>query len=123
MPAADESSCSASVSTFANTMPAWVCEAASNTGAKLRQGPHHDAQKSTSTMPGPDTVSSKRSIPSSTVAMGEATTGPRRLVPGAHPGRAPGVSRQPRKDSYTPSGTEMWCDTRDEPGQNHTLFG
>src|SRR5674476_178669 len=42
--------CSASVSTLPNTMSGLAVAAASNTGAKLRHGPHHEAQKSTRTM-------------------------------------------------------------------------
>src|SRR2546421_6460913 len=68
MPAAAEISCSASVSTLANTMSACVSDACSNTGANLRQGPHQPAQKSTSTISCPLTVSQNVSPVSSCVA-------------------------------------------------------
>jgi hypothetical protein len=51
MPAAAEISCSASVSTFAKVISGYYSEAAWKIGAKDRQGPHHAAQKSTTTMP------------------------------------------------------------------------
>lgn len=59
----------ASVSTLAKVMSGLSSDADSNTGAKLRHGPHHAAQKSTRTMPSPFTVVSKVSSVSSVVAM------------------------------------------------------
>ena len=63
------SSGSASVSTLANVMSACASEAASNTGPKVRHGPHHAAQKSTSTMPSSSMSSSKVLVVAVTVAM------------------------------------------------------
>src|SRR5689334_12147482 len=63
------SSCCASESTLPKTMPPCFSDAASNTGAKPLQGPHHDAQKSTRTMSFLVTTSSKLSFVSSTVAI------------------------------------------------------
>src|SRR5487761_1062401 len=62
------SSCSASVSTLANTTPSWVSEAASKMGANIRHGPHQLAQKSTNTTSFDVTVSSKLLLSSATVA-------------------------------------------------------
>src|SRR4029077_10502222 len=50
MSAAAASCCSASVSTFAKTTSGWTSDDAANVGANALHGPHHDAQKSTSTM-------------------------------------------------------------------------
>ncbi len=69
MPAAAASCCSASVSTLPKTMSGCVSEAASNTGAKARHGPHHAAQKSTRTMPSEVTVSWKEAAVSAVEAM------------------------------------------------------
>src|SRR6201996_4241823 len=55
--AAAASSCSASVSTFACTTSGCLSAEAENVGANCRHGPHHDAQKSTSTMSLPLIVS------------------------------------------------------------------
>src|SRR3954467_2341836 len=55
--AAAANSCSASVSTLANTTSGCFSEAALKVGAKARHGPHHEAQKSTSTKSLPLTVS------------------------------------------------------------------
>ena len=49
MCAAWASALSASVSTFPNTTPSCLVDAASKVGANARQGPHHAAQKSTRT--------------------------------------------------------------------------
>src|SRR5262249_24537209 len=65
---APASSCSLSAFTLPKTTSACRSEAASNTGAKLLQGPHHGAQKSTITMSLAVTVCSKLSLLSSTVA-------------------------------------------------------
>lgn len=54
----------------------------SKTGAKLRQGPHQEAQKSTRTMPSPVTVVSKLSLVSSIVLMVEPTVATLRVFPG-----------------------------------------
>ncbi len=70
MPAAPARPCSASVSTLPNTMSGCACEAASNTGANCRHGPHQDAQKSTSTMSLSSTAVSKVPAVNATVAMG-----------------------------------------------------
>ncbi len=67
--AAAASSCSASVSTFPNTTSEWTREADSNTGAKLRHGPHQAAQKSTRTMSLSRTVDSKSVAVRVTLAM------------------------------------------------------
>jgi hypothetical protein len=69
MPAAAARDCSASVSTFANTTSSCFVEAASNTGANWRHGPHHSAQKSTNTMSLPSMVSGKLASVISIVAM------------------------------------------------------
>ena len=58
IPKAAASSPWASVSTFPNTMPGWASEAFSKMGPNMRQGPHHEAQKSTSTVPLPAMVAS-----------------------------------------------------------------
>src|ERR1035437_4295185 len=58
-----------SVSTFANTVSGCCSEAASYTGAKALQGPHHDAQKSTNTVSFARSTSSKFSFVSSIVAI------------------------------------------------------
>src|SRR3954463_2919455 len=50
MSAAAASCCSASVSTFAYTTSGCSSDEAANVGAKALHGPHHDAQKSTSTI-------------------------------------------------------------------------
>src|SRR5579862_1221725 len=63
------SSCSASVSTLANTTPSCLLETSSKTGANIRQGPHQLAQKSTSTTSFEDSVSSKSFLPRLTVAI------------------------------------------------------
>src|ERR1035438_6598737 len=63
------SSRSASVSTLANTISGYSTDAASKTGANVRHGPHHDAQKSTSTMSFDDKTSSKFFAVRLTVAM------------------------------------------------------
>src|SRR5947199_3677329 len=55
--AAAASSCSASVSTLACTTSGCLSAEAEKVGANWRHGPHHDAQKSTSTMSLPLTVS------------------------------------------------------------------
>src|SRR5689334_6813968 len=62
------SSCCASVSTLANVMSGCFSEARSKTGANRTHGPHHDAQKSTRTMPSP-TVCSKFSDVNATVVI------------------------------------------------------
>ena len=74
--AAAASCCSASVSTFANTMSVWVSDAFSKTGPNMRHGPHHSAQKSTSTMSEPVIVSSKVAAVSDSLPWG--SPGPRR---------------------------------------------
>ena len=58
-----------SVSTLPNTASAWRSEARSNTGPNIRHGPHHAAQKSTSTSPPPPVTASKFAWVSSTVAI------------------------------------------------------
>src|ERR1700687_56410 len=50
MSAAAASPCSASVSTLACTMSGCLSDEAAKVGANARHGPHHDAQKSTSTI-------------------------------------------------------------------------
>src|SRR3954452_4215070 len=50
MSAAAASCCSASVSTFAYTTSGCSSDEAANVGANALHGPHHDAQKSTSTI-------------------------------------------------------------------------
>src|SRR5271165_295721 len=57
-----------SVSTLPNTMSGCCSEAASKMGPNIRQGPHHEAQKSTNTVAFDDTTSLKFSSVSSTVA-------------------------------------------------------
>src|SRR6516162_9064560 len=69
IPSAPASSGWASVSTLPNTASAWVPDARSNTGPNMRHGPHHAAQKSTSTSPSPLVTASKFADVSSTVAM------------------------------------------------------
>src|SRR5689334_16905068 len=69
MPNAPASSCWSSVSILPNTMSVWVSDAFSKMGANMRHGPHHDAQKSTSTMSLLVTVSSKVSLVRVTVAI------------------------------------------------------
>src|SRR3954452_22752315 len=69
---APASSGCASVSTLAKTMPGCLPDASSKIGPKRRHGPHHSAQKSTSTMPLPATTSAKLSLVSSMVAMESA---------------------------------------------------
>jgi 2-polyprenyl-6-methoxyphenol hydroxylase-like FAD-dependent oxidoreductase len=59
MPNLAASSGSAPVSTLPNTAPACRSDAFSKTGPNIRHGPHHAAQKSTSTRPSPLTVASK----------------------------------------------------------------
>ena len=59
----------ASVSTFPNTMSVWRVEASSNTGAKLRHGPHHSAHQSIRTMSLLLMVSLKLSLVISEVGM------------------------------------------------------
>src|SRR5450755_2604938 len=74
IPNALASSGSASVSTLPNTASACWPEARSKIGPNIRQGPHHSAQKSTSTMPSLVT-SLKLSAVSSTVAMPASSPG------------------------------------------------
>ena len=62
MPSEPASSCSASVSTLANVDVGLSSLDASKTGANERHGPHHDAQKSTRTMPSSLTVDSNWSV-------------------------------------------------------------
>ena len=62
-------SCSASVSTLPNTMSGCRSETRSYTGANARHGPHHAAQKSTSTIPSAPVTSSKVAPVSVLVAM------------------------------------------------------
>jgi len=62
MPTAWARSCSASVSILPNTTSVCFSAAFSNTGANILQGPHHSAQKSSSTMPGFSTISWKLSM-------------------------------------------------------------
>src|SRR5687768_10801121 len=69
MSAAAARPCSASVSTLACTMSGWASDDASKIGANWRHGPHHDAQKSTSTISLLVTVFSKAASVSSTVGM------------------------------------------------------
>ena len=57
--AAAANCCSASVSILPKVMSEYFSLAASKTGAKLRHGPHHAAQKSTKTVPLPEMVDSK----------------------------------------------------------------
>src|SRR5664280_3604701 len=59
----------ASVSTLPNTMPGCCSDAASKMGPNTRQGPHHEAQKSTTTVAFDDTTSSKFSLVRSTVVI------------------------------------------------------
>src|SRR5215469_17312170 len=59
----------ASVSTLPNTASGLRSDARSNTGPNILHGPHHDAQKSTSTSPPSSTTDSKFALVSSTVAM------------------------------------------------------
>src|SRR6266576_5963372 len=75
IPAAAEISCSASVSTLGNTMSGCASDACSNTGANLLHGPHQPAQKSTSTISCPLTVSQKVSPVSSCVATSSPIVG------------------------------------------------
>src|SRR2546429_1663444 len=89
MPAAAEISCSASVSTLANTMSGCASDACSNTGANLLHGPHQPAQKSTSTISCPLTVSQKVSPVSSFVA----TSSPIVVVYGVNDGGASLIPR------------------------------
>src|SRR5215471_1503000 len=65
---APASSCSSSALILPKTMSACLSEADSNTGLKLRQGPHHGAQKSRMTRSFP-AILSKLSLVTSTVAM------------------------------------------------------
>src|SRR5688500_15622157 len=67
-PNACSSVCCASVSTLPKMMSSCCSEACSKTGANIRHGPHHDAQKSISTVPLPPATSSKFCSVSSTVA-------------------------------------------------------
>src|SRR5215212_10243316 len=69
MPAAAARSCSCSVSTLPNTMSPCFWLACSYTGAKRRHGPHHSAQKSTSTIPPSATVCANVSLAKDTIAM------------------------------------------------------
>ena len=71
MPKAAASSSWASVSTLPNTMSGWASEAFSKMGPNMRQGPHQEAQKSTSTVPLPAMVASKLSRVSSMVGMAD----------------------------------------------------
>src|SRR5665213_2291696 len=65
----------ASVSTLPNTMSGYRSDAASKMGPNIRQGPHHEAQKSTSTVAFDDTTSSKFSLVRSTVATHHSSLG------------------------------------------------
>src|SRR3990172_10096201 len=64
----DASSGWASVSTLPKTRSGCASDAASKVGPNIRHGPHHAAQKSTSTVSLPVIVDSKLSLVSSTVA-------------------------------------------------------
>src|SRR5690606_5776594 len=90
------SSRSASVSTLPKVMSGCLAAAASNTGANMRHGAHHAAQKSTRTIPGADTVLSKFSSVRVLVLMttllnciprGVSTTIPQGVYPLNHPDR------------------------------------
>lgn len=70
MPAAPESSRSASVSTLPKTMSECFSAAFSKTGANIRHGPHQEAHQSTSRMSLSLTAASKLSAVRLTVAMG-----------------------------------------------------
>src|SRR5512138_335163 len=74
-------------------MLACFSEAASNTGAKPRQGPHHGAQKSTMTTSLPLMVDSKLSLVSSMTAM---------LVPAEWKGAAEGTNKKARGRTFAP---------------------
>src|SRR6266702_6725816 len=63
------SDCSASVSTLPNTASGCSAETRSKIGPNIRQGPHHDAQKSTRARSAPPITVSKFSAVSSTVAI------------------------------------------------------
>ena len=63
------SCCSASVSTLACTISRCACDDLSKTWVKARHGQHHDARKSTSTMPLPTMVDPKSAIVRLFVAM------------------------------------------------------
>src|ERR1035437_3191863 len=69
MPNEPANSNCASVSTLPNTMPGCCSDAASKMGPNMRQGPHHEAQKSTSIVAFDPATSSKFSFVSSTVAI------------------------------------------------------
>src|ERR1035437_8221865 len=93
---------SASVSTVPNTRSGCVSDAFSNTGANARQGPHHDAQKSTSTISVPVTSVSKLSFVTATVAIGFSSLYPvgyriQRPATLCHSPRAPEI-RHPGHD-------------------------
>src|ERR1035437_8108350 len=70
MPNEPANSNCASVSTLPNTMPGCCSDAASKMGPNMRQGPHHEAQKSTSIVAFDPATSPKFSFVSSTVDLG-----------------------------------------------------
>ncbi|VWX48318.1 conserved hypothetical protein [Micrococcus sp. 116] len=82
MPAIAASCCWSSVSTLANTTSSCFSEAASNTGANWRHGPHQPAQKSTSTVSFSATVEPNSSRVRSLVAtVGPFVSGADALTP------------------------------------------
>src|SRR5450756_2730864 len=110
MPIPPASSCSASVSTFACTMSACFADDVSKMGPNMRHGPHHEAQKSTSTMPLPSMVCSKVSADSSTVAM-EFPSGANSVSP-SEPRVPPQVFRAPvgtARRRAVPTGARNTC--------------
>src|SRR6266700_4074314 len=91
------SDCSASVSTLPNTASGCSAETRSKIGPNIRQGPHHDAQKSTRARSAPPITVSKFSAVSSTVAMVPPSGQGTQPIPlwGMEPKRAHGHSPPP----------------------------